>query len=79
MLETLQHWDATLFQCINGSLSNPVFDAVLPWCREKWFWVPVYLFVVAFSLLNFTTISFGKTVLKDVYLRNRSRQRYRFF
>ncbi len=53
MLEMLQNWDAALFQCINGSLSNPVFDALLPWFREKWFWMPVYLFVAAFALLNF--------------------------
>jgi membrane-associated phospholipid phosphatase len=53
MLETLQHWDAAFFQFINGSLSNPVFDTVLPWFREKWFWTPVYLFVVAFTVINF--------------------------
>jgi len=53
MLETLQLWDATLFQLINGGLSNPVFDAVLPWCREKWFWMPIYVFVAAFALLNY--------------------------
>lgn len=53
MLETLQHWDAAFFQFINGTLGNPFFDAVLPWCRERFFWAPVYLFVVAFSLLNF--------------------------
>jgi membrane-associated phospholipid phosphatase len=44
--------DANLFEFINGTLSNSVFDALLPWCREKWFWAPVYLFVVAFILLN---------------------------
>jgi membrane-associated phospholipid phosphatase len=49
----LQIIDAACFELINGTLSNPVFDAVLPWCREKWFWAPVYLFIVAFCLLNF--------------------------
>lgn len=53
MLETIQHWDAALFQGINTGLSNPVFDLLLPWCRERLFWMPVYLFVVAFTLLNF--------------------------
>ncbi len=53
MLEMLQQWDAALFQCINSSLSNPVFDALLPWFREKWFWMPVYLFVAAFAIINF--------------------------
>ncbi len=53
MLEILQDWDVNLFQFINGSLSNSVFDVLLPWFREKWFWMPLYLFVVAFVLLNF--------------------------
>ena len=53
MLETLQHWDASIFQGINSGLGNPVFDALLPWCREKWFWMPLYVFIVAFSVLNF--------------------------
>jgi len=53
ILHTLQAWDASLFHFINGSLTNPVFDYLLPWCREKWFWAPVYIFIAAFSLLNF--------------------------
>lgn len=53
MLEMLQQWDATLFQWINGGLSNPLFDALLPWFREKWFWMPAYLFVVVFALYNY--------------------------
>lgn len=51
--QTLLHWDAALFQFVNGSLSNSLFDAVLPFFREKWFWAPLYLFVVAFVSLNF--------------------------
>jgi undecaprenyl-diphosphatase len=53
MLETLQYWDAVLFKFVNNGLSNPLFDILLPWCREKWFWMPLYTFITAFSLLNF--------------------------
>ncbi|MDX1909934.1 MAG: phosphatase PAP2 family protein [Saprospiraceae bacterium] len=53
MLEILQNWDAALFRFINYNLGNPLFDALLPWCREKWFWMPAYVFLAAFSLLNF--------------------------
>lgn len=53
ILQTLLAWDANVFHFINSSLTNPVFDVLLPLCREKWFWAPVYLFLVAFSLLNF--------------------------
>ena len=52
-LQLLQGWDAALFQFVNGSLSNAVFDAVLPFFREKWFWAPFYLFIGAFAWLNF--------------------------
>jgi undecaprenyl-diphosphatase len=52
-LQTLQHWDAALFRFVNGSLSNPLFDAVLPFFRERWFWAPLYLFVAVFAWLNF--------------------------
>ncbi len=53
MLELLQQWDAAFFHFINSSLGNPVFDTLLPWFREKWFWMPVYLFVAVFAVLNF--------------------------
>lgn len=53
ILHTLLAWDTDLFRFINGSLSNGLFDALLPLCREKWFWAPLYLFIGAFTLLNF--------------------------
>lgn len=45
--------DVWLFRLINEGCSNLVFDAVLPWCRERWVWSPLYLFVVAFLWSNF--------------------------
>lgn len=42
--------DQWLFTLINTGLSNPLFDAVLPLFREKWFWAPLYLFIGAYSL-----------------------------
>lgn len=45
--------DHSFFQLINTGLSNPVFDWLCPLLREKLFWAPFYLFVVAFSVLNF--------------------------
>lgn len=53
LLQMFQHWDAALFQLVNGDLGNPLFDAVLPLFREKWFWAPLYLFIGAFVWLNF--------------------------
>lgn len=45
--------DTTLFHWINGSWSNPVFDALLPLFREKWFWAPLYLFLAVFAWHNY--------------------------
>ena len=45
--------DTLLFHWINVSLSNPVFDALLPLFREKWFWAPLYLFLAVFAWHNY--------------------------
>ncbi len=52
-LDSLIALDKTVFWAINTGLSNPVFDALLPWCREKWIWAPLYLFIASVSWLNF--------------------------
>lgn len=44
--------DKALFLAINGKLANPFFDAVLPYLRDSVFWVPLYLFIGAFAILN---------------------------
>lgn len=36
-------FDYQLFHLINGEWRNAFFDLVLPWWREKVFWVPLYL------------------------------------
>ena len=53
LLDNLIQGDQWLFKLINSGMSNPLFDAMLPWCREKLLWMPFYLFIAAFSLLNF--------------------------
>jgi undecaprenyl-diphosphatase len=37
---------------INRKLSHPALDAILPWLRESAFWVPLYVFLVAWGILN---------------------------
>jgi membrane-associated phospholipid phosphatase len=44
--------DTTILYWINSAGSNPVFDFLLPLFREKWFWAPLYLFVLTFALQN---------------------------
>jgi membrane-associated phospholipid phosphatase len=46
-------FDRQLFRLINHDGSNDVLDIVLPFLRESQFWVPFYLFMILFMVLNF--------------------------
>jgi undecaprenyl-diphosphatase len=52
ILQPILEGDQCLFRLINGGMSNPIFDVLLPLFRERLFWVPFYLFIVSFTLLN---------------------------
>jgi len=53
LLEKLELLDQWLFIKINSELSNPLFDAVMPFMRTGMYWAPLYLFLGVFALLNF--------------------------
>ena len=53
MIESLINIDETLFNFINSDLSCLLFDVILVPIRHKFFWIPLYLFISAFILLNF--------------------------
>ncbi|MGZ5287775.1 MAG: phosphatase PAP2 family protein [Flavisolibacter sp.] len=53
LLQRLLEWDKALFKILNGSLTNPVFDAVLPYFRNSVFWAPLYIFILVFITVNF--------------------------
>lgn len=38
--------DLEIFKFINQGLSNSFFDLIIPWFREKLFWVPLYAFLI---------------------------------
>ncbi|MEL6986359.1 MAG: phosphatase PAP2 family protein [Bacteroidota bacterium] len=42
-----------MFELINQEWSNPIFDLVLPFLRNKLFWIPLYLFLITFLAFNF--------------------------
>lgn len=52
-LLSLIELDRILFESINVGMSNGVFDAIIPWIRNKYVWVPMYVFMIAFLLMNF--------------------------
>ncbi len=49
----LLHFDETLFHLVNSGCQNSFFDWLMPLLRDKYFWVPVYLFIASFLLINF--------------------------
>jgi membrane-associated phospholipid phosphatase len=55
-MEILSDWlinaDKSVFHWINSGWSSGFLDALLPWCRERFFWAPLYVFLLAFILLN---------------------------
>jgi membrane-associated phospholipid phosphatase len=45
--------DSAIFQFVNTGLSNPVFDFLMPWFREKLFWIPLYIGVAFLIVKHF--------------------------
>ena len=53
MLETLIHYDRAVFYLLNTEWTNPLFDSLMPFFRNKYFWTPLYLFFLSFLVINF--------------------------
>lgn len=45
--------DFAIFEWVNNDLSSDLFDMVLPWMREPYFWLPLYTFIIAFVFFNY--------------------------
>jgi membrane-associated phospholipid phosphatase len=46
-MQTLQQIDRWIFELINQGCANSFFDFLIPFLREKTFWVPLYVFLIA--------------------------------
>lgn len=49
----LLDFDTNLFYWINSGWSNPLFDIIMPFLRNKYVWIPFYIFIASFFLFNF--------------------------
>lgn len=63
MLNPLLEFDRWLLRLINQQWSNPLLDAVMPFVRNQFLWVPVYLFLLLFVGLNFRKQVLGWVLL----------------
>jgi len=53
LLEEILKYDRELFKVLNGQWTNSLFDTVFPYLRNGNFWMPLYLFMCVFVLVNF--------------------------
>lgn len=53
MIETLLQWDHALLHLINIEWANSFFDAVMPWTRYKYNWLPLYAVLIGNILLTY--------------------------
>lgn len=53
MIESIREFDVELFLAIHSGLSNSFFDWLLPLMRNKYFWAPLYLFIIVFSFIEY--------------------------
>ena len=49
----LQQFDVELFLSIHKGLSNSFFDGLMPLVRNRFFWTPLYIFIIVFCIKNY--------------------------
>jgi undecaprenyl-diphosphatase len=52
-MDLLKHTDYALFDFINHTLANPVFDFLMPLFRNPYTWVPLYIFLAIHILRKY--------------------------
>ena len=61
-MDSIVQFDQQFFFLINRVFVNDVFDVVLPLMRSKYFWAPLYLFLIVYFIRNFGTSGVWKVV-----------------
>ena len=52
-MEQLFSYDRHLFRLINYDWHNRFFDWLMPWLRNSNVWIPLYFFLLLFSVINY--------------------------
>ena len=52
-MDTLLQFDVDLFLKIHRGLANPFFDWLMPLLRNRYFWAPLYLFIIIFNIKEY--------------------------
>jgi membrane-associated phospholipid phosphatase len=59
MMQKLIEFDKWLFLKLNRDAANSLFDALMPFLRNPLFWLPLYLFILLFIIMNFPRKAFA--------------------
>jgi len=53
VLERLTRWDYYFFELLNERWHHPLLDMLMPLWTHPFFWLPLYLFITLFIVLNY--------------------------
>ncbi len=53
MIDWLIELDKKLFLLIHNGMSNSFFDFIMPWIRNKYFWIPIYIVFILLMIYYF--------------------------
>ncbi|QPH39489.1 phosphatase PAP2 family protein [Pedobacter endophyticus] len=53
MIESIRQFDVELFLKIHRGLSNGFFDWLMPLMRNRFFWSPLYVFIIVFCIKQY--------------------------
>ena len=53
MIKYLSHLDHKLFEWIQTNLRTSTLDPIFLACRDKFFWIPLYIFLISWVCFNF--------------------------
>lgn len=57
MIDLLKYWDSQLFLWLNNK-HNGFFDIVMFWASNKFFWIPLYIFLIYLLFKNYKQKAF---------------------
>jgi len=52
-MEFVENIDRIVFHWVNHDWSNAVFDYLMVFVRNKYVWLPLYMFIISFLIFNF--------------------------
>ena len=55
MLDYLIQLDVQLLEWVHAHMHSSWSDAIVPYLRNRFVWIPLYVFIIAFMLFNFRT------------------------